>query len=86
MINTSLAGQFWGGFCPVCLVPKSDMRLNSNDEWECPICHLQISVGDKVVVLPHQGIGSFMRRHHRFFIPASKFPIPIGIIAQDLRC
>jgi hypothetical protein len=85
MRKSSLAGEFWGGYCPECLTPESDMRLNSNDNWECPLCHLQIQAEETILILPNEGIGSFMKSHGSFLSVSRFAPMQAGRIMTDLR-
>ncbi len=80
-----LVGDFWGGFCPECQTPESDMCLNSSDAWECPLCHLQITTIEVVTILPDRGIGHFMKSHSQPVLHSDFAPAQVGMIAQDQR-
>lgn len=49
------------GNCPQCeLAGKvSTMRLNGDDYWECPDCHLQTAGTEHVRILTKRGTGDF---------------------------
>ena len=80
----SLEGEFWGGYCPDCLSVESDMCLNLDDCWECPICNLQISTKEVVTVLPILGIGHFMKSRGSLVTVSDFAPTQVGVIANDL--
>ncbi len=50
------------GYCPQCALQRQqqDMRLNRDDYWECPVCHLQ-AAGSKAsfMILRERGTGDF---------------------------
>ncbi len=50
------------GDCPQCALKNQEiaMRLNRDDYWECPVCHLQ-AAGSKAsfMILRERGTGDF---------------------------
>ena len=84
-ISGELTGQFWGGYCPDCLKVESMMCKNHDGKWECPVCHLQVSVGEKIVILSEAGIGRFVKKNGIKVSVLDSIPPQEGMIGQDLR-
>ncbi|MEK7642276.1 MAG: hypothetical protein AAB392_00555 [Patescibacteria group bacterium] len=80
----SLVNEFWGGFCPECTEPK-DMVLNTDDNWECPNCHLQIEADETFKILSDLGRGQFMRKRGQPLKHSDLAPMQVGRIRQDMR-
>ena len=81
----SVAGDFWGGYCPDCLTVETEMLLNKLGNWECPNCHLQIEAKEKIVVLAREGVGAFLKRCGTRIAVSDVLPPQCGKIAYDLR-
>lgn len=50
------------GECPQCALNHQEiaMRLNRDDYWECPVCHLQAAgSGPSFMILRDRGTGDF---------------------------
>ena len=85
-MQSSLAGTFWGGYCPDCMTTESMMCKNEDDHMECPVCHLQIKfVNNEIVVTDQIGHGNFVkRRGHR--VSVEMLPRVVeGSISLDMR-
>jgi hypothetical protein len=85
--SSSRTGEFWGGYCPDCMTPESEMCKNRNSNWECPVCNLQISFNKQndIIILAEIGSGHFVRKHATR-LPVSQYhPSQEGSITQDLR-
>jgi hypothetical protein len=59
------------GFCPACAINGEQviMRINQDDFWECPKCHLQISTKNLLfaTVLPWRGKSEFRTTNSNSF-------------------
>jgi hypothetical protein len=82
----SQVGEFWGGYCPDCMIVESEMMKNLDNKWECPICHLQVSVSDKrITILSQVGTGRFARKHGSRISVLTAIPPQEGRITENLR-
>jgi len=84
----SLIGEFWGGYCPECNTPDSEMCLNRDANWECPKCHLVIQsneIVETVDILAGTGKGKFVQRHHSHVSVSQSSVVCEGRIRHDYR-
>lgn len=58
------------GFCPECGLhgKQNEMRLNSGDVFECPECHLMVSLASpgKATIIRRRGKGNFKSSHPHY--------------------
>lgn len=70
-VNICATDQLFDGLCPACLMDNAlqELWLNQGDVFECPHCHLQISLasGIRATVCRRRGHGEFKSLEDKYY-------------------